>query len=114
MRADKGALVTLGTAVGLPDRHLQGDAALLPGGGAGGKGAVFHPGEGAHRQQVATLAVHGLQDIADEVRHQGARLRRRRASRVAQWAGTVTRCSAAIPSSIARWFISMTLAPLLP
>ena len=36
------------------------------------------------------------------------------ASRVAQWAGTVTRCSAAIPSSIARWFISMTLAPLLP
>ena len=78
MRADKGALVTLGTAVRLPDRHLQRDAALLPGGGAGGKGAVFHSGEGAHRQQVATLAVHGLQDIADEVRHQGARLRCRR------------------------------------
>ena len=69
--ADKGALVTLRAALRLPDRHFQRDPAFLPGGGARGKSAVFHADKRAYRQLVAALAVHRLQNIADEIRHHG-------------------------------------------
>ena len=71
VRADKGALVTLRAALRLPDRHFQRDPAFLPGGGARRKRPVLHADKRAYRQLVAALAVHRLQNIADEIRHHG-------------------------------------------
>ncbi|MNG97572.1 hypothetical protein D3C79_566900 [compost metagenome] len=59
------AVVALGAEVRLPDRHLLGNVALLPAGGAHRPGAVRR--EGGNRQTVAKPRQHGGGDGLDEV-----------------------------------------------
>ena len=69
MRADVGALVAADALLGVPDRHIDGRAALLVGGAAERVRAVGAvAGELRDRQLVAFLAVHDFLNLSDELR----------------------------------------------
>ncbi len=70
MRAHKRTLVALDAFINLPFRHIDRNAPLLIGSGAGGEGAVFHMGfrKGANRQIIAFQPGHGSLNVPDVFR----------------------------------------------
>ena len=63
--ANKGALVTLDTVVGFPNRYKGGHTSLLVGGCALCPGTVFAHLEGAHGEQVAVLGIDGADEVGN-------------------------------------------------
>jgi hypothetical protein len=79
MRADQGALVALDAQVGLPDRDLQRQVALLPARRPGRPGAI--DGECGDRQQVPLPRHHHGGHLLHEIRRCGGHHRRPAARR---------------------------------
>ncbi len=65
VRAHHGALAAVDAQVGFPDRDLDGELALLVGGGAGGERPVDR--HRRHRQEVTLVGDHRHGDPVDEV-----------------------------------------------
>ncbi|CAB4853453.1 unannotated protein [freshwater metagenome] len=65
VRADNGALATVDAQVGLPDRDLIGDRALLELGGAGGERSVGR--QRTHRQEIAVTGEHHRGHLLHEI-----------------------------------------------
>src|SRR5690554_6674805 len=66
MRADKDALAALDAQIGLPDRDLKRNVALLPLGCSGRIGAICR--QSADGEEIALTGNHGTENAANELR----------------------------------------------